>query len=232
MTAGLFAQPGLRPAFPRETMPRKRPTAVFTIAVLHLVGGGLGLLAGVCGGFILALRANAVNNGTGDTMTEYLDANVPSLQAVMMLDLGVDVLLSLLLLVAGLGLLSMQLWARGLTVFYAILSIGHKIGYVVFQIGFVFPVLNEFLRQGVGTQANSGAYAVGARAGFLMRVFFFTFLGLYPVVALCVLFSRRVSDAFLQTGRRFVECDDEEDDDYDDEDWDDRFRRRRFRERY
>ena len=30
-------------------MPRYRPTPVFVIAILHLVGGGLGLFSSICG---------------------------------------------------------------------------------------------------------------------------------------------------------------------------------------
>ncbi|TMQ31932.1 MAG: hypothetical protein E6K70_21315, partial [Planctomycetota bacterium] len=56
---------------------------------------------------------------------------VPGAQALKVASLVQDTVLSVCLLVAGIGLLRMRAWGRSLSLLYAVLSILYKIGSIV-----------------------------------------------------------------------------------------------------
>src|SRR6516225_3245242 len=103
-------------------MPRNsRPPVILVMAILNFVFGGLLLLCGLCGlaGYAaiigLVAQPGGGANSMGD-MTGFMDKEAPGWMAV---EIGRGLLLILfgvLLVVAGMGLLKMQSWARWLCV--------------------------------------------------------------------------------------------------------------------
>ena len=55
--------------------------------------------------------------------------------------------LSIAMIVSGLGLLKMQGWARALAILYAIVSLLHKIVVAVYTLAFLNPASQEALQQ-------------------------------------------------------------------------------------
>ncbi len=128
----------------------QRPTSVFVIGILHLIGGGMGLLnflclAGMYGLLLLVFRRpGAPANPTLDQEI-YLHEHVPSYTAFTVAWWLLYVVLGVLLLAAGFGLCRMRPWARRLSVVYACLSIVSKILYVVYFLAVLRPAFADFV---------------------------------------------------------------------------------------
>src|ERR1700722_15044684 len=115
-------------------MKSERPGSVLTIAILHLVGGGLGLVLVICGGIGLAMQSSLTKAMTSANpqhfsvrMQARMAHQIPSATAVQIGELLASFVLSVLLITAGIGLLSMRNWARYLSFIYAGLSIVNKL---------------------------------------------------------------------------------------------------------
>ena len=97
-------------------MARKRPTSVTVMGVLNLVFGILGLLAVLCGGGVVALAVAGLSNapppkpGEPDLVGLFkaIDQEVPSYKIYMGASLVIGLILSIVLIVAGVGLLRMK----------------------------------------------------------------------------------------------------------------------------
>lgn len=134
-------------------MPSPRPGSVTAAAVLSIIYGSLFTLCGLCGMVGLVAQGAMGKNfmGGGDPAQEQLqkemeDAlrkDVPGYQAVQagstILSLGEAVAL----LCAGIGLLSMQSWARRLALIVCLVTIATTILLAVYQTIFVIPALNK-----------------------------------------------------------------------------------------
>jgi hypothetical protein len=185
---------------------RRRPPAPVTVlGILHLVGGGLGLLSGICGGlYQLASSASggspfglaAAQQGAAGVVMKAIE-NVPGQKAVTAVQLVVDLALSVMLVVAGIGLLRMRPWARSLSLVYAPLSILFHIFSLVWALGFVMPVVQEVVAAELAKNPppQDAAALMGARIGMIAGL-----LGqvtvIYPIVVLCILLSPSVAAAF------------------------------------
>src|SRR6516162_6328253 len=143
-------------------MRRQRTTPILVIAILHLVGGSLGLLSSLCGiGSLLMMNTLGSTSpptlapptfpvrpgqpaqlaplpGANELM-KYLQDNVPGYRAFTIGSLALSFLLDIMLITAGIGLLKVQPWARWLSVVYAPISIVNRIGSFVYQLIWVLP---------------------------------------------------------------------------------------------
>jgi len=69
-------------------MKAKRPGSVLTIAVLHLIGGGLGLVFGICGGGFLLMQSRLMQSplvnpqDMGIRLQKHLEQQIPYTGAV------------------------------------------------------------------------------------------------------------------------------------------------------
>lgn len=132
-------------------MVRERPAAVLVMAILNIVFGSLGLICSLCAGVGLALffggftSAPAANAGPLKDMIS-LEQAIPSYKYMMIAtDLG-RIVLAVILLVAGIGLIGMNPWARWASVFCAVVTIVWSLGNLVYQVGYVNPALVEWKR--------------------------------------------------------------------------------------
>jgi hypothetical protein len=219
-------------------MPRNsRPPVILVMAILNFVFGGLLLLCGLCGlaGYAaiigLVAQPGGGANSMGD-MTGFMDKEAPGWMAV---EIGRGLLLILfgvLLVVAGMGLLKMQSWARWLCVVYAVAMLFLQVAYVTYEFAVVIPAGHRFQEQQWKKQgvANPPPSTASSQAGTAFGVA--TSAGLSIVHALAVgivMLLPNVGEAFAPPRRRARERD--EDDFYDDDDYDDRQDRRRRRPR-
>jgi hypothetical protein len=219
-------------------MLQKRPGSVLTIAILHLIGGGLGLLIGICAGLGLLVQgtfmkslASADPQNVGLRLQAYMAQRLPFTNAVGYGEVVINLVLSVMLLTAGIGLLSMRNWARILSLVYAVMSILHKLFAFGFFVFVSWPVVSEFLEAEARTAPAQGSVAtqlVIAKASAIGGAIFNAIFIVYPIVVLFVLLKRSVRLAFTEQPSRDRADEDDHDDRprrpasrRDDEDYDD-----------
>src|SRR5262245_54997688 len=114
----------------------QRPASVTVMGILNIVFGSLGLLCYVCVGVMfLALMGSTAGFPGGvnpiQDMMNFMERQIPGYKAIMISSLILGFLLSVLLLVSGIGLLNMQGWARVLSILYSIIMILVQIGSLI-----------------------------------------------------------------------------------------------------
>jgi uncharacterized protein involved in cysteine biosynthesis len=189
-------------------MPRRRPTAVTVIAILHLVFGGLGLLCGICSG-ILDLAPTQTQAGSSSPQAsqqarkeiteQVLSQRVPLYRAYTIGNRVSGLLTSVLLVAAGIGLLQMQSWARWLSVVYAVLSLLVNLVGFVYTVAFFTPAYAEVFRQlppqnDQERMASDIARVTGPAIPCLVMI--------YPVAVLIVMLLPSVGAAFRPRKKR------------------------------
>jgi hypothetical protein len=188
-------------------MARYRPTAVLVLAILHFVGGGLGLVGDLVGIAMQAMSANqagaapgpnqpvtAQNFGAG--LNRYVEEKVPSYQALTFAQLAFGLVLDVVLLVGGVGLLNMRPYGRTVSLGYAVLSILARLFGIVYGLAVVLPVTNEYLDKVVQQNPGMSAVVTGGRVGGVIGLLVGAVFILYPIAVLIVLLRPRVAAAF------------------------------------
>jgi hypothetical protein len=183
---------------------------VLVIAILHLVGGGLGLFGSfcACGGLLMGSAFSSFPMptvptrpgqaapiqpppGPGEIMKYYND-NVPGYQAFTIGSIAVSILLDVMLLSAGIGLLNMRPWARMLSFVYAPMSILNRIGTFIYQLIFVMPATEKFYAQNPVFAGMSSFMSITTGMGLFVNLLFI----LYPIAVLVVLLMPSTVAAF------------------------------------
>lgn len=154
---------------------RKRPKSVLLVSmgIVAILAGSLGLLCGCCG----AVDSASLFVGTPESreIRAYLDTQAPAwVVLVTVRAIGV-LLLSLLALVAGIGLVMRQSWARWMAVLFSIFSIPLHLIFAIYGLGAYMPAMERYFAMKSG--AGPG-FSTGFRAGFMA-----TFL---PPVVICL----------------------------------------------
>lgn len=193
-------------------MPPKRPTSVLVIAILHFVFGGIALAFGLCGGAFQVAGGNQAFQPAGvggqqakeqqqlqEDLQKALEEKVPAGKAVQYGNLGVDLLLSAMMIVSAIGLLKVLSWGRSLSIVYAVLSIIHKVFAAVYAFAFTIPATNEVVekflaKQNLGEQGRMLGRIVEITA--IGAVIFALLTAIYPIIVLIVMFRPKVVAAF------------------------------------
>src|SRR5437870_11242289 len=143
-------------------MPRTRPPSITVIAILQLVFGGLMVVLYICGGLMQLAGGQAMFSSFSNTGNakannqmqiqkefqegvERIQAQMPGGKMVEHAKLCVDILLTLMMIIGGIGLLKMLRWSHTLTILYAVLSILMKIAANVYALLYVLPAMSAFL---------------------------------------------------------------------------------------
>jgi hypothetical protein len=178
------------------------------IAILHFVFGGLGLLMTVCGGVGQMAGGNAMMAGGGggqatkqqkvaEDFQKAMQADSPAAQAVSYGELGFDVMLSLLMIISGVGLLRMQPWGRILSILYAILSIAFKVFVIVYTMAFVIPTLNTFVSGYPDKDAQVTAMLQVMQVMMIILLVVVPVVTMiYPIIVLVIMLRPRIAAAF------------------------------------
>jgi hypothetical protein len=188
-------------------MRRARPAAVLVIAILHFVGGGIGILYDLCGlaGQVLktAIMSGSFgpmpqNNGQLGSMQD-LETRIPGYQAMQYAQLSAGLVLSGFMIVAGVGLVQMRPWGRFLSIVYAVVSIVTHIGEDIYNFGYVVPGMQSLMRDAAAKEPQL------AKTGFGSMMESFVMIGpalqalliIYPIVVLIIMLLPSVRAAFL-----------------------------------
>jgi hypothetical protein len=133
-------------------MARQRPGSVTAAAVMCIIYGSLFTLCGSCSLLSLALQSAGKNLfGGGNPQLEQaqkqlqdaLEDDMPAHPAVEVSGTVLELVEALALLVAGIGLISIQRWARTLVFVTAIITILSTLFHAVYVAGFVIPSINR-----------------------------------------------------------------------------------------
>jgi hypothetical protein len=195
--------------------------AVITIAILHFVGGGLGLLQSLCSGIGLVIISQvtlpAPPPGQVTPLPLYLLNNAPGYLAMEVAYTAVGLVFDVVLIVAGVGLLMRRPWARYLSIGYAVMSILVKVVLFVHLLAFVAPTVQKFkaqelpkvndpvLREQEQTKANMDAFGSPCFRGFLT---------IYPAVVILIMLLPSVGRYFQPDPYDDRDDPDRDDDEY------------------
>jgi hypothetical protein len=187
-------------------MQSNRPNAITVAAVLSFVFAFLGFFCVCLDGITLVVLFNA--RATQDpfllqaaAIAEATD-RIPGYLAVEITRYALFLVNSILLLIAGVGLLSVRNWARVLSLIYAISMILIELGHLIYVVSYVHPVLKDmpdFLWSHPGSLT-----AETINAAFICG---------YGVMLLTVLLLPHVSAAFAGQSTNFYDIPDEDLDD-------------------
>jgi hypothetical protein len=194
-------------------MKKDLPVIVLIVAILHFVGGGLSLLFDCVGAVSLAsgggtalikktgIPTTAPGQAEPVDMEALMRERVSSFTAFSIARLVFDTILSVMLIVAGIGLLKLQSWARSLSIAYALLSILFHLGEVAYNYAFLVPVTIEGIRlsyEGMPEpQRSQLLQMMPVMSAFMWFVPLFHLLYvIYPIIVLILLTRKRVVEAF------------------------------------
>jgi hypothetical protein len=183
-------------------MAQRRSAIVTTLGILHLVGGGLGLVISLCAGFGLLIQQNAQFFGGQDefqlALRTHLVDTLPAYRSFEIGGLLFGLVLDILLLSTGMGLLLYQSWARYGSFVYAGLSIFHKLVQFVYSGFVVYPAGRKFTEQhfAMTSAAEQAGATTGFGIGFFGTLCVSTLLIVYPVVVIILLLMPTVAESF------------------------------------
>jgi hypothetical protein len=198
-------------------MKRERPASVLVLAILQIVFGSLCFMLTTCGGVVQFAGGNkmfkpppgqgAPKDDPEEKLEKLMEQKVPAYKAVQVAQLGLGILLSVALLVSGIGLLKLRPWARTLALVYAVVSILETIGSIIYESLFTMPILKEFV---AGERARPGL-TPDEKMGYDMMemignfaVFAPLIIVIFPIVVLIILLRPSVRAAFSDAPREPV----------------------------
>ena len=171
-------------------MSKKRPTSLTVFAILNLVFGGLGMFCNLCGvaGLVATPALEKMQKDQGakggfDTLElqKHMEARIPGYAILQWSQVGIGVILSLILILGGIGLLRMQPSARWLCVGYSIISIIYHLSYMIYTIIIVNPEIDEWLTK-QGVQLPSGLFTAGSVAGAIIGMTYAVVLLIFMMI--------------------------------------------------
>lgn len=194
----------------RDNMRRQRTTPILVLAILHLVGGGLGLILSLCGcgGLLMSSAVGSFKPPTlparpgqppppppppsYNEVMKYMDAHVPGYRAFMIGSLALSFLLDIMLISGGIGLLSVQPWARWLSLGYAPLSILSRVVGFVYQLVWVLPATKAVYAKSMATTGFSSLLTATSGISLFVSLLFI----IYPITVLVILLLPSTAAAF------------------------------------
>jgi hypothetical protein len=200
-------------------MAKKKSTVAVVFGILQIVFGSLGLLSAVlyfagAQQAIAAWQSGMVKGGPGpQPMTqEQLMAEVtkrlPWYHAFEAGTNSANLVLSLMMVIGGIGLLQMQRWAHRLTIAYALLSILYTATATTLMIGYIGPVMGDVMGDAMKAQVKGmpggpgrggpdpEALAAVMRVAMTFGAVCGASLAIYPLLVLIFMSLKSVRAAF------------------------------------
>jgi hypothetical protein len=182
------------------------PTAVVVVAILHFILGGIGLLSSLCGGIALAVGGGDIGRLFAfnpemqqqiETQQRVVTEHAPFYVAWQVEGFVVGLVLSALLVTAGVGLLRLRSWARSFSLVYAVVDILQTLLAASYTFVFYLPAYQEAVRQTHYRTAQEAEIArVTAQSMGIGMAFGFLLTLAYPVVVLVIMLLPSVAAAF------------------------------------
>jgi hypothetical protein len=204
--------PSQAPVMPPE--PVVPPGALKVFGIMHIVFGALGLIGAVFT-LISQLASRKILEAVGASMGEDEGAEFiqlvtdfsKRLNTVTYFDFAARLVLSVLILIAGIALVKMAKGAVQKSNLYAWLSIGLKGLMVILAVVLVGPATAEFyeemnkIQSAAGTAAPAGMLAMQKTMGVAMQVVSPIIAMIYPILALVLLNRPAVKEYLAQHGK-------------------------------
>lgn len=163
----------------------QRPTAVTVFGILNIVFAALGLFT-----MLGSMMLFTVTGGNSSNPVVQLIHDNPTYAAWMKICIALGLIVSPLLLAAGIGLLKLKPWARTISIVYAIYSIVMvPVSGVINYIYLVQPLLQQ-------AQQKQGPEMAGAIGGAIGGTFGSCFGLIYPILLLIFMLRANVAAAF------------------------------------
>jgi hypothetical protein len=188
-------------------MARKRPAVLTVMGILNIILGSLFLLCNLCLGILLlamfggGLDAKLFPGGVNplSDMWDFMKVEVPGFAVITIGEMVANMVLSAILIIAGIGLLAFRNWGRVLSIIYGVFTIVVRVGGLVFTLAMVNPATarwqQDFQRRhgaaGMGQQNMGDAY-MNNIGSVLTTVVSMT----YGIVLLIIMLLPAVSAAF------------------------------------
>jgi hypothetical protein len=132
-------------------------------------------------------------------MEVFLAKTIPNYELGQRINSILEIVFSLTLIVAGVGLLRMAAWSWWLSVGYSLLDIAWRLNVIVVLVLVVSPALQEFFQQQSGDiedPAERMGVAVAAQFVSISMIAFVALYLVYPLLVLIVMFLPSVRQAF------------------------------------
>lgn len=195
-------------------MVRTRPTLILVMAILSIVFGSIWTLVWFCTG-ILAVAVYYIQlpqpGGTGNPARELSDLlmkEVPAYLPVEVTHYVLGFVLGVLLILSGIGLLRMRVWARWTAIAVSAVMIVWHCVHFVFQWIYVNPVVarwtEELMRKQPQGTPNFAAFSTNPAFQVVVGVGTLLFTIGYPIVLLVIMLLPRVGAAFANQSRNPV----------------------------
>jgi hypothetical protein len=189
----------------------QRPTPVLVIAILHLVFGGLSFVFGLCSGVMLAIGPASftpqpppgpagaqipVPPDLALRQQRFLEQEIPFYRTITVTQLVLWLILSAVLIVAGIGLLGMRPWSRRLSLAYGIGSIVTQLASFIYTVTLMLPAMSAFYKQLEQDFPQAGPIWAFSRMGVWMSLVIVPVGLAYPIVVLVLLTRPKIVAAF------------------------------------
>lgn len=184
---------------------KKRSIAVLVLGILHLIGGVLGLLGGLLNILSLLITSNMSQPSTQGPMNQariqaMMNDAVPGFQAYQYTEIVAGIFLSVLLIVAGIGLVNQHNYGRTLSLIWAPLSILIRVIGLCSVFFLVIPAMQKVMASDPGFAALPPAQRATFDTIITMSlyggaIFSIVFLA-YPIATLCILLNKKVANSF------------------------------------
>jgi hypothetical protein len=192
---------------------RERPLSIMPIAVLHFVFGGMGILCGLCSGIQLAggggqnwmAPTPTAPGPQADEMKQMQDEMQKAMEnsasrAVQIGSVIVDLAISIMMIVSGIGLLQLRPWGRMLSIIYAILSISLKIFEAVYAFAVTKPTIDHFLETHTASAPEQQFMFTVLKMVAIIPPVIQLVCMIYPIIVLIIMFRPPVVAAFRHGG--------------------------------
>jgi hypothetical protein len=173
---------------------KRSHAGVMTIGVLQLVFGAIGLICGLIAlsGVSESLTAGQQGGGAPGAPSQaeiqkMMQEEMPNQKVEEKVEYAVGLVLSVLMVVSGIGLVQMKNWGRQVANVYAVLSIIFRIASVIFAVIFVLPGMDRVAdKLAAKTGANGATLASAMKIGAMIGLIFAAVIVIYPIIVLVV----------------------------------------------
>jgi hypothetical protein len=192
-------------------MQKERPPVLLVFGILNIVGGALGLVNGVFALLVVVAGTNWMTQGNSpqaikqremqERIEKTLEEKIPFQKPLGIFNTSFDMLLSLAMVLSGIGLIKVQPWGRTLGIGYAIGSLLEKVFLLIVSVLFTIPATFEVTSQMTGPFGNAQQdqmFTTIIKGAVIFGLVVNLALGLYPLVLLIILNRASVKAVFQQ----------------------------------
>lgn len=185
------SESGMAPVSEQNQPPAGQSSIPKVFGIIHIVYAAFGIILSLAS--VVALFAAKAFVGSLEGEGNEFDAMFDELGGLMIyiyMDAAVKVILGVVLLIAGIGLLKKKLWAKNLSVFWAVAWIVAAVGMTLLTMG---PAreFNEKMSETGGSQQEQFQQALQG-AGNIVGIIF---VCIYPVLTMIFLTKKHVTDS-------------------------------------